>query len=243
MKKKSISVVLLAYNEEKNLKLILPNVNRILSKMEIDYEILIIDSEKSTDHSKEVAEKNHARYMIQEEPYYGGAFRTGIKYATKSRMMVLDADGSHNPKDIPRIYEKFEKGYDMVIGSRYVKGGKSNDSKLSLVMSKVLNLIMRKIIGVKAKDISTSYRLYDMEQLKAVTLVRNHYDVLQEVILKMKINKRKKHQRFSIGEVPIIFQKRRYGESKRQLWKFIKGYIYTAAMLFGINIRSIYKDR
>ena len=55
----------------------------------------------------------------------------------------MDADGSHNPKDIPAIYKKFEKGYDLVIGSRYTKGGKSNDRKLSFLMSKLLNMTMR----------------------------------------------------------------------------------------------------
>ncbi|MCI9612942.1 MAG: glycosyltransferase [Eubacterium sp.] len=241
MRKKSVSIVLLAYNEEKNLKIILPRVNKIVSDMGIEYEILIIDSEKSTDHTKKVAEANNARYMIQEEPYYGGAFRTGIKYASKERLLVLDADGSHNPKDIPAIYKKFEKGYDLVIGSRYTKGGKSNDRKLSFLMSKLLNMTMRIAIGVKAKDISTSFRLYDMKQIKEVTLVRNNYDVLQEVILKMKINKRKKRQTFLIGEIPIIFQKRVYGDSKRKLWKFIKGYVYTAVMLFYMNVKSIFE--
>ncbi|MDE7311947.1 MAG: glycosyltransferase [Eubacterium sp.] len=243
MKEKSISIVFLAYNEGKNLKMILPKVNEIVSNMGIDYEILIVDSEKSADQTKKVAEINHARYIIQTEPYYGGAFRTGIKYASKDRLLVLDADGSHNPKYIPAIYDKFEKGYDMVIGSRYVKGGRSNDSKSSLAMSKLLNLVMRIVIGVKARDISTSYRLYDMNQIKAVNLVRNNYDILQEVVLKMKINKRKKHQSFQIGEIPIVFQKRIYGDSKRQLWKFIKGYVYTAVMLLGMNVKSICRDR
>ena len=105
-------------------------------------------------------------------------------------------------------------------------------------MYKILNTTMRIVIGVKAKDISTSYRMYDTKQIKAVTLVRNNYDVLQEVILRMKINKRKKGEKIRIGETPIIFNKRMYGESKRQLWKFIKGYIVTVFMLIGINIKS-----
>lgn len=239
----STSIVLLAYNEAENLKILLPQINEVVKKMGIDYEVLIIDSAKPTDNTKEVADENGARYIPQEEPFYGGAFRTGIKYVTKERMLVLDADGSHDPKDIPMIHQKYAEGFDMVIGSRYVEGGVSNDSKSSFVMSKILNTTMRIVIGVKAKDISTSYRLYDAKQIKAVRLVRDNYDVLQEVILKMKINKRKKHQKFRIGETPIIFNKRMYGESKRQLLKFIKGYIVTVFMLLGINIKSLIRDK
>lgn len=240
----STSVVLLAYQEAENLKILLPQINSYMDKVKTEYEVIIVDSEKSTDDTEEVARMNGAKYIIQEEPYYGGAFRTGIKYASKDRMLVLDADGSHNPKDIIAIHKKYDADCcDMVIGSRYTKGGVSNDSKTSFVMSKILNTIMRVIIGVKAKDISTSYRLYDTKQIKAVKLVRNNYDVLQEVILKMKINKRREHKKFKIGEVPIEFNKRIYGESKRKLLKFIAGYIKTSFMLLGINIKSIVTDR
>lgn len=239
----STSIVLLAYNEAENLKILLPRIKRAVQKMGIDYEILIIDSAKPTDNTEEIAIANGAKYIPQEEPYYGGAFRTGIKYASKEHLLVLDADGSHDPKDIPAIHKKYAEGYDMVIGSRYVKGGVSNDSKSSFVMSKILNTTMRIVIGVKAKDISTSYRLYNTKQIKAVELVRDNYDVLQEVILKMKINKRKKHQKFRIGETPIVFNKRMYGESKRQLFKFIKGYIVTVFMLLGINLKSLIRDK
>ena len=239
----STSIVLLSYNEAENLKVLLPQINEVAQSINLDYEIIIIDSAKPTDNTEEVAKANNARYIPQEEPFYGGAFRTGIKYVTKDCMMVLDADGSHDPKDIPAIHAKYAQGYDMVIGSRYTKGGVSNDSKSSFIMSKILNTTMRIVIGVKAKDISTSYRLYDANQIKAVNLVRDNYDVLQEVILKMKINKRKKHQKFKIGESPIVFNKRMYGESKRQLLKFIRGYIVTVFMLIGINIKSIITDR
>lgn len=115
-------------------------------------------------------------------------------------MLVLDADGSHNPKNIADISRMFDRGgYDIVIGSRYTKGGVSNDSKTSYIMSKILNTTMRLCLGIRAKDISTSYRMYDAKQIKAVTLTRNNYDVLQEVILRMKINKREQGKKLNIA--------------------------------------------
>ena len=150
-------------------------------------------------------------------------------------MLVLDADGSHNPKNIADISRMFDRGgYDIVIGSRYTKGGVSNDSKTSYIMSKILNTTMRLCLGIRAKDISTSYRMYDAKQIKAVTLTLNNYDVLQ-------INKREQGKKLNIGETPITFNKRMYGESKRQLLKFIRGYIVTLFMLIRINLVSLLK--
>lgn len=239
----SLSIVLLAYQEAENLAVLMPQINEVVQSLGIEYEILVVDSPKSTDNTREVAKQNNARYLIQEYPGYGGAFFSGIRHASMTHMLFLDSDGSHNPKDIPRVYETYQKGYDMVIGSRYVKGGISNDSKSSFLMSKLLNTTMRIIIGVKAKDISTSFRMYDAKQLKCLELTRENYDVLQEVILKQKINKRKKQQKFKIAEVPIVFNKRMYGVSKRQLLKFILDYIESVFIMGSMNIKSLLSDR
>ncbi len=236
----STSVVLLAYKEAENLKILLPKIHEQMKIIGDDYEILVIDSAQPLDDTKKVCEQLGVRYIPQEEPYYAGAFRTGIRYAEKERIQVLDADGSHDPESLPAIHKMYEEGnYDLVIGSRYVEGGISNDSKSSFIMSKILNTTMRVVIGVKAKDISTSYRLYNAKQLKAVQLVRNNYDVLQEVILRMKIN----NPNLTIGESPIIFNKRMFGESKRQLFKFICGYAVSVGMLSGIRIKSKFKKK
>ena len=163
--------------------------------------------------------------------------RLGIKYANNDKFLILDSDGSHPPKNIPEIYEKFvNEGCDVVIGSRYVKGGVTNDSKSSIIMSHLLNFAFRVCLGLNAKDLSTDYRMYHTEQLKKVELECENYDVLEEVLLKLKLNKLDK--KLKIGEVPINFQKRMYGESKRQLLKFIISYVKTLLRLIVIRIKS-----
>ncbi len=219
-----ISVVLLAVSEAENLKVLFPKILSMLDKTGTSYEVLLIDSAKATDDTADVcAQFPSVRYINQEEPRYAGAFRTGIKYAREDHLLVLDADGSHDPEMIPQLYAKSLEGYDLVIGSRYCKGGRTHDAFFSFVMSKVLNLIMRLVIGVRAKDISTSYRIYQTEQIKGVTLTCENYEVLQEVILRMKKNKKN----FRIAEVPITFEKRLFGESKRRLMSFILTYVKT----------------
>lgn len=217
-----ISVVLLAYKEAENLAFLLPKIKEMMDSLPEEYEILVIDTKEPLDNTSEVCAEHGARYINQEQPGFGGAFRTGIKYAEKDKFLILDSDGSHDPKYIPSMYKKFtEENCDLVIGSRYTEGGETNDTKSSIVMSHILNGFFRVCLGIKAKDISTDYRLYRTELLKKAELENENYDVLQEVLLRMKQEK----PDLKIGEVPISFQKRIYGESKRRLIPFIIGYI------------------
>ena len=235
-----ISVALLAYKEEENLRILLPQIIEQVQKCGEDYEILVVDTEKPLDNTAEVCEQYGAQYINQELPGFGGAFRTAIKYAQKDKFLILDSDGSHPPVNIPDLYNKFVKeNCDVVIGSRYVEGGRTDDAKSSIIMSHMLNFAFRICLGLHAKDLSTDYRIYHTEALKAVELTCVNYDVLEEVLLKLKLNKPDK--KLKIGEVPIYFQKRLYGESKRQLVKFIISYLKTIIRLTWMRIRCSLK--
>lgn len=230
-----ISTVLLAYKEAENLRFLLPQIKEQLEKIGEEYEILVIDVEKPLDDTAAVCKEFGAQYFNQELPHFGGAFQTGIRHATMDKFLILDSDGSHNPQAIPAIYKAFCAGADMVIGSRYVKGGVSNDSKVSFAMSQILNTLFRFALQVKARDISTDYRMYHTEELKKTTLFCENYDILQEVILKLKLQK---DAPFIIDEVPITFNKRVFGESKRSLLKFILCYVKTIVKLTTLRLVS-----
>lgn len=232
----SISTILLAYKEEENLKILLPKIIGELDKIPEDYEIIVIDTDKPLDNTKAVCEQYGVKYVNQRYPRFGGAFRTGIEEAANDKFLILDSDGSHDPAYIGDIYKLFITGSDIVIGSRYVKGGHTDDAKSSIIMSKILNTVFRIVLGVSAKDISTDYRMYDTAQLKKVSLSCVNYDVLQEVILKMKLN----NPKLVIKETPISFCKRMFGESKRQLIPFIMGYIATMFKLIGIRLSHFF---
>lgn len=237
--RQGISVVLLAYKEAENLRILIPQIIARMDDIGEEYEILVIDTEMALDETEQVCLEYGCRYIHQEEPHFGGAFRTGIKYAQMDKFLILDSDGSHDPKYIPDIYKKFvQEKDDVVIGSRYVKGGHTDDARSSVVMSHILNYVFRLCLGVKAKDISTDYRLYRTELLKGVTLTCENYDVLQEVLMKIKLNKADKNIR--IGEVPISFNKRMFGESKRRLIPFIIDYGKSLFRLMAIRFPLIF---
>lgn len=230
----AISIILLAYNEAENLKVLIPDIKKYMEAVPEPYEIIVIDTAQPMDNTAEVCNDYGVKYVNQRYRNFGGAFRTGIEEAVYDKFLILDSDGSHNPKYIPDMYNSFISGADMVIGSRYIKGGKTNDSLTSVFMSRILNFIYRIVIGVKAKDISTDFRLYDTKQLKNVKLTCENYDVLQEVIMQLKIN----NPKLIIKEIPIEFQKRMYGNSKRKLLLFILGYIKTVFKILKMRIQG-----
>lgn len=228
-----LTVSLLAYGEARNLKILLPQIKDIVKRITNSYEILVIDGMKSQDNTEEVCAEFGVQYMKQEAPYYGGAYRTAIKYARGKYFVILDADGSHDPKEIRNLYEKIKEGYDVVIGSRYMKGARTQDSKLSILMSKCLNIAYRWCLGLKVKDVSNSFRIYKTEQLKNLNLICNNYDLAEEILFKLKVN----DPRVRMGEIPIVFGKRLEGESKRNLVKFILSYIRTLMKFLGFRIK------
>lgn len=232
-------MVLLAYKEAENLRILLPEIIENVKKCGEEYEILVVDTVKPMDNTPEVCKNWGACYINQEEPGFGGAFRTAIKYANKDKFLIMDSDGSHQPKYIPDLYKKFTNGnYDVVIGSRYCAGGESNDAKSSQIMSHILNTAYRIALGISAHDLSTDFRIYKTDDLKNVELQCINYDVLQEVLLKIKLYR--KDRRLDIGETPISFSKRLYGESKRRLIPFIISYIKTIFRLLAIRIGSLF---
>ena len=229
-----ICIVLLVYQEAENLKWMLPQILENIKKTDEDFNILVVDSEKSKDNSNEVCRQFQVRYVQQEYPGFGGAYRTAIQCASGDSLLILDSDGQHSPQDIPKLVDTYAHGeYDIVIGSRYVKGGNTNENIVSIVMSRILNYIFRMCLGIKAYDISTNFRIYNLKQLKQCDLECINFDILQEILLKMKLN----NPGLKIGEVPIALNHRAYGESKRRWLPVIMSYGASLLKLTGLRIK------
>ena len=232
--KKSVSLVLLAYKEEENLRVLLPKIRKTLDKLDTEYEIVVVDTDVPYDNTAEVCRDNDVRYVNQPGKGFADAFRMGIKEAKNDLFLIMDSDGSLEPDSIPDMYRTFiDNSCDVVIGSRYVKGGSTKNGTVSVLMSHTLNLVFRIALGIKAKDISIDYRMYDTQQLKSVTLTNENYDVLQEVLLKLRINK----PDLKIEEIPIEFKQRVYGDSKRQLIPFMIGYVKSLFRLTAMRMK------
>ncbi|AKL97707.1 glycosyltransferase family 2 protein [Endomicrobium proavitum] len=234
----SISVVIPAYKEEENLKTLLPQIKKYLTLAGITHEIIAVGPLTDNDNSKQVCQNSGCIYVNRENgDTYGDAVRTGIKAAKNEYLLMMDADGSHAPKDILHLYAAIttppRHAYDLVIASRYVKNGQTQNLFILKFMSYILNITYRVAFKINAKDISNSFRIYDAVKLKSLKLTCSNFDIVEEIIILLvdKFNAK-------IKEIPTTFHKRINGASKRNLIKFIFSYIFTMFKLYKIKIQN-----
>lgn len=231
-----ISVILPAYQEAENLKEILPKIQKVLMRVGTGREageILVVDAMESLDDTEEVCERLGVRYVPRQGGNsYGDAIRTGIREARYETIVVMDADGSHNPEDICRMYETAHKErLDLIIGSRYILGGGTHNGLILKMMSLMVNIAYRLVFDLEVKDVSNSFRLYSADKLKSVPLECDNFDIVEEILIRLKI----RYPDIQIKEIPVFFNKRVYGRSKRDLVKFALSYLDTMWRLLKIK--------
>uniref|UniRef100_A0A4X1UHB8 Dolichol-phosphate mannosyltransferase subunit 1 n=2 Tax=Sus scrofa TaxID=9823 RepID=A0A4X1UHB8_PIG len=216
------SVLLPTYNERENLPLIVWLLVKSFSESGINYEIIIID-DGSPDGTRDIAEqlvKIYGSDKILLRPRekklgLGTAYIHGMKHATGNYIIIMDADLSHHPKFIPEFIRKQKEGnFDIVSGTRYKGNGGVYGWDLK-----------RKIISVFIqvfKYILISYRLYRKEVLQKLI----EKCVSKGYVFQMEMIVRARQLNYTIGEVPISFVDRVYGESKlggNEIVSFLKG--------------------
>lgn len=224
---KEVIVLIPAIDELKNLEWLIPEVRTSLEDVTYDFEIVVVLSNEASQEEINAVTKLGATTLIRfPTNSFGDAMRSGIyKYRDTSKyILTMDADGSHSPLSLPRIINAGrENDADVVIASRYTKGGSSDNALYLRVMSKALNYLFRMVIGIKVMDISTNYKLYNSRILQGMELSCRNFDIIEEILLFVKF----KSDNPTIIEIPDHFHERRFGVSKRTLGPFIFSYILT----------------
>lgn len=235
--KNKYSILLPTYNEVDNLPIIIWLLVKYLDKSGYAYEIIVID-DGSPDGTLEAAEqlqKIYGKEKIILKPRekklgLGTAYIHGIKHATGNFIIIMDADLSHHPKFIVEFIKKQQsKGYDVVSGTRYVGNGGVYgwDFKRKLI-SRGANFLTQLLLRPGASDVTGSFRLYKKDVLEKLinSCVSKGYVFQMEMIV------RARQLGYSIGEVPISFVDRVYGESKlggSEIFQYVQALLYLFA--------------
>ena len=224
MFKYDLTIIIPSLNESDNLKKLIPEIKSEIGK-KFTYEIFIIDGINKDNKTFKITKKNSIRYLNRiRNNDYGNAVRLGIKKSTGKYILFMDGDYSHNPKFILKLYEN--KLYDVVIASRYVPGGKTDNSLLSETLSRFLNKFYNIILNLELEDVSNSFKLYNAKMIKRLHLSCNHFDIIEEIIFKLKKN----NNEIKFLEIPYHFKQRKFGKSKRNFFVII-AYLFSILKL------------
>ncbi len=214
-----ISVILPVVNEAENLSALIPRLIALLDRERLTYEIVVVDG-ASSDGTRETAEALGARVFAERRRGYAGALETGIAEARGDYVLTLDADQSHDPDFIVKMWRARTRA-DIVVASRYALGGVAYSGFVRRFTSWLLNATLRRMLSMPVRDMSSGFRLYRREVLASIELTATNFEVLEEILVKAYASG------FSIVEVPFTYFPRGAGRSHAKLfsfgWKILRG--------------------
>lgn len=210
-------VIIPTYNEIENIE----SIVRAVFSLEKVFHILIVDdnspdgtAQKVTELQTEFSEKLFLE-VRKKKSGLGTAYVHGFKWALKKKyefIFEMDADFSHNPKDLERLHEACVNGADLAVGSRYVTGVNVVNWPLSRVLlSYFASVYVRMITGMKIMDATAGFICYKKHVLETINLDKIKF-IGYAFQIEMKY--RAFAKKFNIQEVPVIFTDRTKGQSK-----------------------------
>jgi dolichol-phosphate mannosyltransferase len=235
-------VIIPTFNERENIE----KISRAVMSLPVDFDLLIID-DGSPDGTAQIVKDLQAkefagRLFIEERKGklgLGTAYIKGFRWALErsyAYIFEMDADFSHNPSDLIKLYEACLEGADVAIGSRYVKGVNVVNWPMSrVIMSFYASKYVRAVTGMDIKDTTAGFICYKRKVLETIDLNKIEFKGYAFQI-EMKFTAWK--HGFKIVEVPIIFTDRSEGHSK-----MTKGIFREAVLgVIQIKLRSLFTN-
>jgi D,D-heptose 1,7-bisphosphate phosphatase len=203
----NVSVLIPTLNEAKNLIYVLPKISQ-------EFEVILVDGH-STDDTLEEAKKlrPNIKIITQNGRGKGNAIKCGAEVAKGNYFLVLDADGSQRPEEIPLYEKKASEGYDLIKGSRYMKGANTNDETwIRKIIIRTAQGIANKLWRTKYSDICYGMFMVNRQKFCNLNIQSEGFDIEWELMAKSA------RKRFKITEVPAIEDERINGKSHLSIW-------------------------
>lgn len=195
---RKVSIIIPTKNE--------PHINELVKKIHIalskvKHEIVVVDKSDVPPKVK------NAKVVIQKSDGLGNAVIEGLEFSTGDVIITMDGDGSHRPEDLMKLTEK-AKDFDIVIGSKYVAGGKNKDKSYRIIISKIFCWFSSFFLGLNVKDNMSGFAAVRREVYEKIKPSPRGFKINLELLYKSK------KFGFKATEVPIIFLKRKTGKTK-----------------------------
>lgn len=237
MQNQKISFVFPCYNEEKGVKIVIPEVVRVARENNLDYEIVIADN-NSTDNSisyahdtaDELGIRDKLVVISEKTKGFGAACKAGLNSATGDILILSDCDGSYeySSHNINNLLDKINEGYDMVVGNRF--SGKMEKEAMPFVNryigNPILTTLTKVLFDIQIKDTQSGLRAIRASEFKKLNIIANEFQFLTEMTIKMAKNKVKFadteiNYRTRVGETKMT----RFSGGITNIWLNIKYFI------------------
>ena len=222
-----ISIILPTFNEAANISILIDKIKEIFNNLDCNYEIIVVDA-GSQDNTFQIAKDKGVGVFIQKRPGYGGALKDAVESAKGKYIITLDADFSHNPYIIKRLFSYRDTAH-IVIASRYIRGGLANMPVSRRILSTILNRFLCFALSLPLKDISSGFRLYHAEIFQEIDFSEKNFNVLVEILVKAYM------YGFKVKEIPFHYQPRSKGKSHVRIIKFGFGFLRTFLRLWRVR--------
>jgi dolichol-phosphate mannosyltransferase len=222
-----VSVIIPAKSEGQNLALLLPQVATQLASLGLSHEILVVTTQ-ADEETRRACDTGGARALVQVEPGYGGALLTGFQRARGEYFLTMDADLSHRPTFIDKLWHARDRA-EIVVASRYVPGGSARMPVGRYLLSRVLNVFLRRGLSVPVSDLSSGFRLFRADVVRRRILNSRDFDILQEILV------RGFCEGWVVREVPFRYEPRRHGSSHARVMRVGRACLSTFFSLWKIR--------
>lgn len=217
-----ITVVIPAHNEE---EIISNTIKEIEKKINLEYEIIVVN-DHSTDNTAVIVRdlmRQHTNLKLVDNDWergFGNALRKGFLVSDSDLIIPVMADLCDDPRSIKEMYAKSQAGFDIVCGSRYMKGGtKIGGPLIQSLSSRFVGWSLKYLIGIPTFDVSNSFKCYRKNILDTIKIQSKGFEISMEITLKAFFSG------FKITEVPTNWAGRFIGKSKFYLFKIAPNYI------------------
>ncbi len=219
----NLNIIIPVYNEG---ELIVKTINEIEKCVKTSHNIIIVydmDEDTSISSIKQSSIDTLNIKLVKNKFGRGGlnALKSGFDEIDAPVFIVLMADLADDITQIDKMYLILSEGFDVVCGSRYVRGGMQiGGGRLKKTLSRLAGISLHYLIGIPTHDISNSFKMYRSEVLRSIKLESSAgFEIMMELIIKAYL------KGYKISEIPSTWKDRTSGDSRFDLRKWLKHYI------------------
>ena len=236
-----LNIVIPVYNEAENIKNTISEINQRVSTPHKIFIIYDFDEDNTLPVARNLMKKQNNIELVKNKYGKGvlNAIKTGFENIKEGVILVVMADLSDDLSKVDEMFEKISEDYDIVCGSRYMKGGKQiGGPRFKKLLSRLAGVSLHYLTGIPTHDITNSFKMYTKKVLDDIKIESNGgFELGMEIVIKAFF------KGYKITEVPCVWRDRSAGKSRFKLWEWLPKYIYWYLFAISGSLRSLLRVR